>query len=616
MSISEITGKTPLIGEDLNPLLEALNKTACVSKTDAKGTITYVNDKFVEISKYSREELIGQNHSLLKSGEHFPGYYKNLWDTISGGKVWRGEVKDRAKDGTFFWLDTSIAPILGKDGKPESYIAIRFPITDRKDAERDRQVLAAVIKSSNTAILVTDLDLTITFWNEGAEKIFGFSAAEAMGKNSSALLRSELTPEVRNQVVDALKNGADIAVETRYFRKDGVPVDAITRVSPIKDVAGKVVGIAPIITDITEHKKGERARMVSSERAYSAIFEKMGDMAFTVSPSGTLLSINPAFEKITGWTRDEWVGKEFRPLVHPDDMAPAFEVIGRVLIGQESYPTDARVLKKDGTYVAVEYAMSPIIEDGKVTGIFGISRDVTARKEGERIRQEMELTKAKEEFMFNTIHDLRGPTNILKIVLDEYRNNGLYEKYPEIKRSFNYMQEANVRMTKLIANLFQIVRGDRTEIIFKAESLNVEEIIQETIAEFSSLAKQGNISLAYEQKKAVPILGDRDALKEVFANLIENAIKYNRDGGSVVVTHEVKDGMLVIVVRDTGLGIEEQGIKKLFTPYFRAYGGEDIQGTGLGLFIVKKFVEKMHGKIDLTSKLAEGTIFTISMPIA
>lgn len=124
---------------DLQALIQAFSTIAVISETDADGNITYVNDKFLEASKYSREELIGQNHRLLKSGFHPRAFYQNMWAKIGRGELWRGQVKNRAKDGSFYWVDTSIAPILGENKKPIKYISVRFPITERQQAEEELQ---------------------------------------------------------------------------------------------------------------------------------------------------------------------------------------------------------------------------------------------------------------------------------------------------------------------------------------------------------------------------------------------------------------------------------------------------------------------------------------------
>jgi PAS domain S-box-containing protein len=120
--------------DDYEALLSALNQTALVSMTDARGRITYANDKFVEVSGYTRPELLGQNHRILKSGQQPDSLFEDLWKTISKGKVWRGEIQNRAKSGSYYWVDTSIAPIIGENGKPRQYIAVRFLITEAKQA--------------------------------------------------------------------------------------------------------------------------------------------------------------------------------------------------------------------------------------------------------------------------------------------------------------------------------------------------------------------------------------------------------------------------------------------------------------------------------------------------
>lgn len=126
-----------LTEKDYQGLLSALDKTALVSMTDNKGNILYANPKFIEVSRYSLPELLGQNHRILKSHQQPDEMFVELWKTISSGQVWRGEIKNRAKDGTYYWVDTSIAPILGANGEPEKYISVRFLITDKKKAEEE-----------------------------------------------------------------------------------------------------------------------------------------------------------------------------------------------------------------------------------------------------------------------------------------------------------------------------------------------------------------------------------------------------------------------------------------------------------------------------------------------
>ncbi len=143
--------------EDLEALRLALDKSALVSATDAKGDIYYVNDKFVEVSKYSSEELIGQNHRILKSGFHPPEFYKELWDTISSGKIWHGAIKNRAKDGSFYWVDSTLVPVMGKEGKLERYISVRIPITEQKITAEQLSAKNQELERSNKLMVGREL---------------------------------------------------------------------------------------------------------------------------------------------------------------------------------------------------------------------------------------------------------------------------------------------------------------------------------------------------------------------------------------------------------------------------------------------------------------------------
>ncbi|MGA9861415.1 MAG: PAS domain S-box protein [Terriglobales bacterium] len=228
--------------------------------TDRQGTIVWANHSFTRMTGYSNQEIVGKNPRLLKSEEQPDSCYAKLWSTISSGKVWQGEIVNRRKDGTTYTEEMTITPVTQETGSETDtyFIAIKQDITERKKAEEELQRLASIVEFSEDAIIGKNIDGVITSWNRGAEKIYGYTRDEVVGRDLSFLLPPERQAEIQ-AIMERVLSGQSIeCLETQRLTRTGSAIDVSLSVSPIKDASGHIAGASTIARDITQRKVAEK----------------------------------------------------------------------------------------------------------------------------------------------------------------------------------------------------------------------------------------------------------------------------------------------------------------------------------------------------------------------
>ena len=234
----------------------ALDQHSIVCTTDVRGTITYVNEKFCAISQYSYDETVGQNHRLINAGTHPKEFFRDMYRTIAAGKVWHGEICNRAKDGSLFWVDGTIVPFLGDNGKPFQYTAVRTDITERKKSDEALRVAAAAFETHD-AILITDVNANIIRVNQAFQDITGYSSEEVLGKNPRILSSGRQDKVFYAAMWQQLLNNGSWTGELWDKRKDGQVYPKWLTITAIKNEQGETTGYVAIFSDITERKQAE-----------------------------------------------------------------------------------------------------------------------------------------------------------------------------------------------------------------------------------------------------------------------------------------------------------------------------------------------------------------------
>ena len=349
------------------------------------GKIQYVNPAFTSMTGYSREEAIGQNPHLLKSGKQDPAYYKDLWGTILRGQVWHGELINRRKDGKLYSEEMTITPVRDADGAVANYIAIKQDVTARRAAEDAQRFLASIVDSSEDAIVGQTAEGVIVTWNRSAETLYGYRAEEVVGKHVSMLVCPDKVDELR-KVTERIKRGESIPqFEGACRTKDGKRIDIALTLSPIKNAAGQVTARAAIMRDITARKQAEEARTL-----LASIVESSDD-AIVASSEGIILSWNRGAEAVYGYSAAEVVGKPFSVLTPPGHLDEAQENLDRSQRGEGVTHFETVRMRKDGSVVDVSLTISPIRNGaGLVVGAATTARDISGRKRNEEALRQSE----------------------------------------------------------------------------------------------------------------------------------------------------------------------------------------------------------------------------------
>jgi PAS domain S-box-containing protein len=605
-----------------DPYYESLLQTSpsAILTVDLNDTVTAWNPAAERLFGYTRKEAVGRNvESLIAYREDLRREGAEWNRRVRAGEDMQRITRRLRKDGTLVDVHV-VASVIRVDGKPVAYYAI---YTDIGEPQRQRRYYESLLETSPSAIAIVDMDGIITSWNPAAERLFGYTRDEAMGRNLDSMFvgREDLRSEVL-EVSEQARQGGEVHLVTRRARKDGSLVDVNVVASAIF-VEGEAVGYYAIYSDIGELQR--------QRRYYESLLEKSPTAIITLALDGTITSWNPAAEELFGFERDEVLGKTLDPLVASDPMMldEANDVSGRTASGEAVRVVTTRA-RKDGTLIDVDIVSAPIFVSGEQVGYYGIYTDIGDLQERTRELQvalkqladkSLELEKAsrhKSEFLANMSHELRTPLNaivgfsqVLKQKLFGEVNDKQEEYLDDILSSADHLLD-------LINDILDLSKVEAGQVELESGLFSLREALERGVVMVRERASKNGVSLELTLDPNVDLVeGDERRIRQVVFNLLSNAVKFTPQGGRVDVSTARVDGEVLVAVRDTGPGIALADQARIFEEFQQANSGngERPEGTGLGLALSKSLVELHGGRIWVESEPGRGSTFTFTIPV-
>jgi PAS domain S-box-containing protein len=502
----------------------------------------------------------------------------------------------------------------------------------------------AIFNRANFSIIATDEKAVIQLFNVGAERMLGYAASEvldsitpadisdpqeviARAKALSLELATPILPGFEALVFKASRGIEDI-YELTYIRRDGTRLPAVVSVTALRDDSGAIIGYLLIGTDNTARKQVEAEQQLLDQRLRDqqfytrSLIESNIDALMTTDPRGIITDVNQQMEALTGCTRDELIGAPFKNYFTDPERAEAG--INRVLNGSKVTDYELTARARDGKETVVSYNATTFHDrDRKLQGVFAAARDVTERKRFEKTRQEdnVELERAKaaaekanlakSDFLSSMSHELRSPLNAI-LGFAQLMSSDVPTPTPSQEASIDQILHAGWYLLELINEILDLAQIESGKLALSLEPTALGDVMLEIQAMIEPQAQKRGIGMTFPAFDFPCFVdADRTRLKQVIINLVSNAIKYNRPGGTVVVDCVAWSPDTVrINVRDTGAGLSPEKLTQLFQSFNRL-GRETTaeEGTGIGLVMSKRLVELMGGTIGVESQVDVGSKF-------
>lgn len=596
------------------------NSSDAIALIDQEAHFLFVSPSTGRIMGYIPHELIGRCVVDFMHPEDFEHHGKKIFADVlqQPGKAITTEFRFRHQNGSWRWLEVVLTNRF-TDHAIGAIVANFRDITERKEADEARLKLAAIVVSSGDAIIGKTLDGIITSWNAAAERMYGYTGDEIVGKPITLLFPLDRQNEFTS-IMEQIKKGERIdSYETTRVRKDGTILTVSVTVSPIKNMAGEIMGASAIARDISEQKRLE-AEVRQAKQQLEVIFQHVADGITVQDQSGTIIYVNDTGARRSGFSSaQEMLALDRQTL---EQHLSRFEMKdeGGHLISLTELPAFKALQGVRYSEMVIQYLdtstgtsswaivkSTPIFDErGQVQLAVNIFSDITEQKE---------LEQRKDAFIGMASHELKTPMTSLKGFTQLLRRMFERQGITEPLRYLARMEGQLDRLTKLIKDLLDITKMQTDKLPLRVEAFDLSEFVRETVENTQAMSVTHRL---YFERAAHPqVVGDKDRIEQVLINLLSNAVKYSPDAHSVIVRVSADQEYAIVSVQDFGKGIAEVHQQKIFERFYQVSDTEDkpFSGLGIGLYISSQVIKQHQGRIWVESSKGAGATFYFTLPL-
>lgn len=592
------------------------NISDAVVLTDNDGLITEWSPSAERLFRFRKGEILGKKiyeapfFADPVSVEH--SVESAFHDPLDDDIKFSSEVDFVKKDGEIGTAELNVVKLKDLTGAIIGRLRVIRDITQKKKVEKalrtSENYLKAIFDNTIQSFILLDLEFHILTFNKEASDFI----AELTGKklvSGEPLTDYWYQNEIEKYIsVSAMAQGGEYVKYEEYL--EGLPSGPIwleINFLPVYDQENRLTSICFTALDISERKHAE-LELASSEARFRSLVQNSSDIVTVLDRTGNITYTSESTGRMLGYKSEGLIGQEFTHLVLNDDKDKFEEVLQDVVDnGEKDHSIEYQIKDAEGNVVYLESVMNNLLADNSVQGVVVNSRDITQRKETEN--KLMQTNFELDSFVYRASHDLRAPLRSVLGLLNLIR----MEPKEDQKSAYVNLAEKSInKLDSFILDLTNFSRNTRLEV--KQELIDFNGVIAECIDNLKYMENADRVRSIIEIDDSVSFLSDLGRMTILFQNLISNAIKYQRPGADsfVRIAITTNETGARITVADNGKGISKEYLDKIFEMFFRA--SEDSYGSGLGLYITRQVVEKLHGKITVESVFNEGTTFHVFLP--